>query len=679
MKTSTYYLELGCEEIPARFIPGLVADLERLFIQYLSKANLAYSGIQLNATYRRLCVQIDELQTQQDDQTQWVKGPPKERAFDDNGQPTVAATGFAKKNNVAVTDLDVKPFNNREHVAVCVHHKGQSASAWLATAVPEIIKAVPLPIAMRWGAEPDVFVRPIHWIVSMLDNKVVPFTLFGVLAGNTSYAHRFLSKASSSLGKSLKISHANKAATQLREQAHVEMSATKRRNIIMAALKKKKQSDVDQELLEETVYLTEWPEVIEGTFDAKYLAIPEPVLVACMKKHQRYFPVYHQAKLVPRVLIVADNVTQQNKATIINGNERVLAARLDDALFFYNEDKQHALEYFTPKLNGVVFHKSAGTIYDKQERIASILKCLCDQNVVSLPKLDLKRLASLAKADLVTQLVVEFPSLQGQMGAHYATLSGEDKALCEAIGEQYLPAGSGSALPQSEAGIALALADRFDTLVTLFHGGVNPTGSQDPLGLRRAVNGIFQILYHHQRACDINAILDFCYSILAGKAQHQDRLKAFLSTRIMSLLGEWGLSKHAAQAVHHLVYVSAQKAVSAAQALTQLQETEPDRMKVLAETAIRVQRLAKKANSVDIKQQLCVKPEEKALLSALKAQQQHSKDPSLKQLEELSQVIIPFFDNIMVMDKDEALKNNRLALLKAADSLFMKVAQFEAL
>ena len=251
-----------------------------------------------------------------------------------------------------------------------------------------------------------------------------------------------------------------------------------------------------------------------------------------MKKHQRYFPLFAKNKLQPSFLVVADNVTPENQATIIAGNQRVLTARLKDALFFFETDQSQAFEAFTQQLNRVVFQKNCGTMQDKQSRLATILSYFVKTKLVSLNKNTYQRIAHLAKADLVTQMVFEFPSLQGKMGAIYAKLSGEPDTVCQALEEQYLPAGSNSVLPQTTAGIGLALADRFDTIVTLFNNGAKPTGSQDPLGLRRAINGIFAILFDKHLPCQLEAVLDACYALHSTTPQHRDRLLKFVNSRL---------------------------------------------------------------------------------------------------------------------------------------------------
>ena len=418
--------------------------------------------------------------------------------------------------------------------------------------------------------------------------------------------------------------------------------------------------------------------VLKGHFDHSFLTLPTVVLIECMKKHQRYFPLFANNKLQPSFLVVADNVTPENQATIIAGNQRVLTARLKDALFFFETDQLQPFDAFTQELNRVVFQKNCGSMQDKQVRLASILGYFVKTKLISLNKKTYQRIAHLAKADLVTQMVFEFPSLQGKMGAIYAKLSGELDTVCQALEEQYLPAGSHSTLPQTTAGIGLALADRFDTVVTLFNNGAKPTGSQDPLGLRRAINGVFAILFDKHLPCQLEAGFDACYVLHTTKPQHRDRLLQFVHSRLHTFLIEKGLDYDVAQSIEHLAWNNIQSAFQIGQTLMVFRKSKQSDFKLIVDTATRVKRLASKASSTKVTPAYFQESIEKDAYQTIKAFSTSKNGiPTLDEFTAISNQLTTYFDQILVMAKDKTCQNNRLQFLALCHELFMTTADFE--
>ncbi|MSR89081.1 MAG: glycine--tRNA ligase subunit beta [Candidatus Margulisbacteria bacterium] len=646
---STYLLEIGCEEIPARFMPGLLAELKTRAETALTEAYLTYESIETLGTYRRLALTIKGLGEEQPKRIETITGPPTKIGVDTNQNYLPPAIGFAKKMGVELTDLTCID----GYVTVTKNAGGQKTEALLPGLITSIIKSIPLPIAMQWGRRQESpFVRPVHWIVSLLDQEILPITLYDIQANRISQGHRFLSEGP------IPIQHADHYEQAL-ETVSVIVDPIKRKTRIQKNIPE----NHDAELLMEVTFLTEYPVVLKGNIDPVYLQLPQDVLIQCMKKHQKYFPLMDEnSTLQPVFFVAAENVTESNKHIIIQGNERVLTARLEDTRFFWEEDLKHPLETNLPKLEKVVFQRDLGTLHDKRIRIQKLADHLYETLNFKNHE-TLNRALQLCKADLVSHMVYELPELQGIMGSIYAEKQGESPDVCTAIVEHYLPKFSGDSLPQTPAGITISIADKLDTIVACFYSGVIPTGSQDPLGIRRALYGILQISLHHKLALDLSIVIDQAYALL-GEQKNRDKLNDFFLQRIRSLFIEKEISYDTVDAIldtpHRNIYALFKKATQ----LEVYRKDNADTMKRLIETAVRIQRLAQKATTQTVDTAQFVLPIEHAVYEAIQASN------SLDSLAKCTPIWTQYFEDVLVMDKDPILQENRLAFLASTHSCY---------
>ena len=674
---NNYFFELGCEEIPARFVTNLSQQLKTSFEGCLEKSRIKYSSINVFSTYRRLAILVEDISDSQEDATQLIKGPPENMVYDSTGNFSKASLGFCKKNNIDPATCEIHEVNGKKHLCVKNFLKGKSTKNILEELVPDIVKSIHLNIAMRWSDRKDVFIRPIQWIVSLYNNEIIKLDLFGVKASNFSYAHRFLSSGENSLGKQFEVS-ANLPIIDQYIKYNVMISPENRKTHILKQLQNFAQEKVDDELLDEVVNLVEMPSVLKGNFDKKYLNLPEFVLIECMKKHQRYFPFYSHEALDASFLVVADNVTHSNQETIIKGNQNVLIARLEDAMFFYNNDLKEDISNFVSKLDGVVFQKKAGTMLDKQDRIFELLAFFNSQKITDVDMSILKKISGYSKFDLVSNMVLEFPALQAKMGAVYLSSKGEDDEIVKAVRDQYLPLGYSSKLPETYLGSLLAIADRFDSLVVSFKCGANPTGSQDPLGLRRAVMGISELILATKLNVNIVDVIKFCLKEKSTDFKLLEKIKEFMYLRINSIFKEKNIDHDIVESVKELIFSDLCKALNNAKNLQNYKQANIMVLKKISETAVRISRLSKSIEFNDINENLFEKEIEHSLYTHyLKLANNDLVDP--ESLEAFSEECIDYFEQILVMSDDEKVKENRLNFLKACDLLYKKQADFEKL
>lgn len=680
--------EIGCEEIPARFLPPALTDLERLARQGLQELRLDYMDVRTLGTPRRLTLVVEDVAEVQRDLVEEVKGPPERAAYGADGQPTQAAHGFARSQGVAVEDLQVKETPQGRYVFALRRESGRPTRDIIGPWLAGLITALSFPKSMRW-AGPTRFARPIRWLVALLDETVIPVECAGVTSSNVSRGHRFLGS------DRVLIQRPQEYAERLREN-YVIVDPAERRAMIWRQVQELAASlggtvEEDPELLQEVTFLVEYPTALAGSFDSAYLELPKEVLITPMTEHQRYFPVLgSDGRLLPHFIAVR-NGTGHRLDVVTRGNEKVLAARLADARFFYNEDRKQPLEQRVPRLADIVFQEALGTMKAKVDRIVALSRHLARQLDLPEGQRDVAlRAAYLCKADLLTHMVYEFPELQGIMGREYALTSGEPEAVAQAIYEHMLPRHAGDEVAQSVPGAVVALADRFDTLVGCFAAGLIPTGSQDPYALRRAATGIVQTVLRHGFTLPVTAVLKAAMDLYGPSWQDRgeevvQQVAAFIRQRVRVGLMEQGCRHDLVDAV---LAVEPDDLVEVARRATQLNSLLGD---APFQEALRVfQRaanLARQAETTELEENLLKLPEEQALLKAVRNAAPVVEEAvgagqwreAVGALAGLGPAVDGFFDQVLVMDPDPAIRRNRLALLAQVACLFRRVADFSQL
>jgi len=681
---SDFLLEIGTEEIPASYIQPALDAMATMMSKFLSDRRVAHGTIRTMATPRRLVWMIKDVTEKQEAQTVEITGPPKDVAFDQRGNPTQAALGFAKSQGVSPEELQIKKTSKGEYVVVSRHESGVSTVELLAGVLANLIGDIPFPKSMRWGDLKVTFARPIHWIVALLGKEVIPFTYGNVTSGNTSYGHRFMSPGP------FEISEINGYVEALRER-FVTLDIEERRERIrqiVAACAKEKNGNIreDEGLLAEVVQLVEYPTAVCGSFDQHYLELPQEVLITAMRTHQRYFAVLDDAgKLMPYFVTVNNTLTRDPQVVAL-GNEYVLRARLEDARFYYVEDQKVSLDDRVEELKEVVFHSKLGTSYEKVERFKTLAEYMADQ-VAPDDKATVSRAAYLCKADLVTGTVGEFPELQGIMGRAYAQLAKENEAVAQAIYEHYLPTHSGGQLPSLMAGSLVSISDKLDTVVGCFGVGQIPTGTADPFALRRQALGIIRIILEKDLSISLSDLISKAIDGLDGKLtepadQTHQAVLEFFKRRLQQFLIGQGLPQNVVDAVlaHHLdPLVETVGKIKTLETFKKREGFEP-----LLGTVKRVVNILKEPVDISVDPERFVTQAEKDLYGDLIACEQDLEKPLaardydavLNRLSQLKAPIDVFFDEVLVLDKDLALRQNRLALLTRIANLFQQMADF---
>ena len=541
-----YLLEIGTEEIPARFIENTLAQMKDLVAQALDGRRIVYDTVRALGTPRRLALRIGGLALQGEDLTEEVRGPAQKAAYDNEGKPTKALTGFAGAQGVSPDSLFIKEMNGNAYIYASRQRKGQSTAEVLPAILADMVSALSFPKFMRWGDLDFKFVRPIRWVVSLLDGEILPLTLANVHAGRQSRGHRYLGEGAFDLGSAGDYEDAL-------ERQYVIVDPDRRKSLIREKIGEIAEQNgclapPDEELLTEVTFLLEWPTALMGSFHESYLEIPEEAVITPMREHQRYFPVRDgEGKLINRFITLRDGGDRMLDL-VTEGNEKVLAARLSDARFFWDEDRRQLLEDWLPKLERVVFQEKLGTVGDKIRRIEGLTAWLA----VSLhadadTKANALRAAHLAKADLATSMVYEFAELQGIMGRYYALACGEKPEVAQAVMEHYRPRFAGDPPAASPAGAFVAIADKADTIAGIFAIGIEPSGSQDPYALRRAAMGVCQTILAHDLPVDLGSLvyqaLGQYTDVLAdedGAQQAYVRIMDFFGARIRAVLSDEG-------------------------------------------------------------------------------------------------------------------------------------------
>lgn len=659
-----FLLEIGMEEIPARFLLDLSQQLEKRVADFLAEERLAYESLSAYATPRRLAVLVHGLAERSQDVSSKAKGPSLKIAKDAEGNWTKAALGFIKGQGASQEDVIVESIKGEDYIFVNKHLPGQAADQVL-SGLNRVLEAMTFPVTMTWHDYEIPFIRPVHWIVALLDQELVPLEFVGVKSDRISRGHRFL-------GHDVTLAKATDYVEALREQ-HVlvdfeERRANIRRQLADLASAKGWQVPVDEDLLEEVTAIVEWPTVFYGDFEDKYLSVPHCVLITAMRDHQRYFYALDAKDELLPVFISVRNGNDQHLANVVKGNQKVLRARLEDALFFYQEDLKHDLNFFVDKLANVNEHFKLGTLADKQARVGALISQLQgDLNLDQASYEAALRASQIYKFDLMTQVVGEFDELQGQIGEIYARHYGEDALVAQAIGTQYLPTTSGGALPNQDAGALLALADKLDTLFQYFKVGLIPTGSNDPYALRRTAMGIVEILLDRGWELDLLPVFKHLVEAHEGDQELLKQLSDFVWARVAVHLRNQSVDMDQIQGIGAAKHLEVGKANYVAHFLKTHKDKNPTAYKRFLEAITRVVNLgAKVQEEAQLNLDLAQTDSEAKLIEAAAKIDQYkiSVDALYMYLDNLVPVIEAYFDDNKVNADDETIRANRLATLK---------------
>ena len=679
-------LEVGTEEIPATFLPGALEELGRLAAERLAAARLAHGEVRTYGTPRRLGLVVRGVAAEQEAREETVVGPPRSAAYDEAGRPTRAAQGFARSQGVDVEALGTCETPRGTYVCVVRREAGRPAAEVLRELLPGLLRDLRFPKSMRWGSGSLRFARPIHWILALYGEAVVPFELDGIRSGNLSRGHRFMSPGSFAV-------HSFKAYKASCREHFVILEPEERLQEIrrqIAALEEEIGGRVveDPELLREVVHLVEYPTALCGGFDPAYLALPRPVLITCMREHQRYFAVEDASGgLMPRFVTVS-NTRPRDTSAVVAGNERVLRARLADARYFYEADRRRPLADYVKLLDGVTFQEALGSVGEKVQRIRALARFLAERTGAADPDAA-ERAATLCKADLVTEMVGEFPSLQGEMGRIYARLSGEAPEVCEAVAEHYRPRFAGDALPASATGAVVGLADRLDTLAGCFGVGLRPTGSEDPYGLRRQALGLVAILLDRGYALPLGEAVDRACALLGDKladdpAQVRAEVLEYVRARLAQLLLGEGHRHDTVEAVLSAGFERLDLVRPRVEAFTAFRADplfEP--FTVVCKRAMNI---VKEHAGRDVREALLAHEAERGLWKELRAVEEEvdalvergEYGRALERIAALRPAVDAFFEEVLVMDPDPAVRENRLSLLGRVSDLAARLADFSA-
>lgn len=696
MVPKTLLLEIGTEEMPARFMLPALEQLKELVAKTLAELRLQHGQIRTMGTPRRLVAIVSQVAETQTPVIREIRGPAKHIAFDPQGNPTKAAEGFARAQGVSVQDLVVKATEKGEFVFAVKREEGRPALKVLSEALPQIIRSLSFPKTMRWEESGLRFGRPIRWIVALLGENVVPFEIAGVKSDRVTYGRRFT--GGQSIGKQITLKSADDYEKAL-EDAHVIVDHERRRELVKLQVQEAAQSVggvavMPDELVDEVTFLVEEPVALVGHFDERYLELPSEVLVTVMQHHQRYFPVLRtddQSKLLPYFVFVSNGMPKEPEL-VRQGNERVVTARFEDARFYFAEDRKHRLDEFAQKLSDIVFIEDLGTMADKVERLKRLAA-----NLYGSLSPTLLRAAELCKADLATRLVNEFTELQGVIGRVYALLDGEPTEVAEAIEDHYKPLPPDFEMPRNEIGFWLAVADRIDTLCSCFDRILIPTGSHDPFGLRRAATTLLMLLRNAPRKTSMKEGIDAALRILreTGMTQRpQEETKAqlleFLRERLDGLLEAEGIDHDLRQAVLAVGFDDVAEIFDRAQALQKLRSERTDWFNETVVAFTRVTNILAQARQrgetvdSDVDAEVLQIEAEKELNQAVSeiaptfAEHVRKRNftAAFETLATLTPKINRFFDEVLVMHEDAKIRRNRLALLRKIETLLLSIADF---
>lgn len=686
-----FLLEIHTEELPPKSLSHLAKALQQEMEKQLEKANLKFKAAQTYVSPRRLALYMQDVATEQAAQTIERKGPALNAAYDKEGKPTQACQGFARSCGIEPKDLMTIKNAGGEWVGYREEVPGKSTRSLLPAMIQQSLAALPIPKRMRWGERTESFIRPVHSVLALFGKEVLEATILGQVAGQMTYGHRF------HYPKALKISSPKSYAATLEKKAYVIADFEKRKALVRSQTEQVVQDILgpdakiimDEGLLNEVTGIVEWPVAICGRFDAEFLSVPAPVLISAMQDHQRYFPIVDKNQQLLPYFAAVMNIASKDPARVVAGNERVLRARLSDAKFFFEKDKTQSLESRVQALKGIVFQAKLGTLYDKAERISKLSKLLAKE--LQLDERTAERAALLAKADLTSEMVGEFPELQGEIGYYYALHDKETQEIAQAITDHYKPRFSGDSLPQPGIGCMVALADRIDTLIGIFGIGQIPTGDKDPFGLRRAAIGVLRLIIENRLDLDMLPLLTEAaklYGNLENKEVvsqvlrfMQDRLKAWyqeqdISPDVFAAVAALNSSRFA-DMHRRILAVQHFKGLPGAESLSMANKRVSNILSQYTETI----------SAKTVNPDLFEDESEKDLARALNDQAERNAPlyqaanyvEVLNNLATLRAPIDQFFDKVMVMAEDKAIRENRLLMLGQLRTLFLQVADIALL
>ena len=658
---SKYLLEVGTEELPYKFIPSAIEQLNKGFTTFLNDNKVKFSDVKVYATPRRLAVIVDELENKTEDEEKIVKGPIAKVAFDEAGNLTKAGEGFARKNNLSKEDLYIE--DNYVHAKIVI--KGKPIAELLQENVPSIFMKLQGSHFMRWGYNDEKFSRPIKWIVSILDGNEVKIKIIDKESSNHSRGHRFSTQ-------DILIKHPDNYVEEMKK-AHVIVDRAERKQIIVEKAKEEaaKLGAVPyytDDLLEEVTFITEYPVPAVCEFDPVYLDIPEEVTVTVMAVHQRYFALHKDGKLINKFITMTNYIGDEFK-NIKAGNVRVIKARLDDAVFFFKEDTKKPLVDYVEALKGVTFQKGMGTMFDKTQRLIKLSNAIAGD--LNVPTKDVERTALLCKADLTTNLVFEFTELQGFIGADYARVSKEDDKVVQGIKEHYFPLNAESETAKGIEGQIVGIADKIDTVCAVFAAGKKPTGSSDPLGVRRAALGVIKTILDGELKIDVDKYIKEALKLLPVQRDCADEVNEFFVQRMIIFLAD----KYNKNVLEACSKKNPLKDI--ADYVQRVQVVSEMNSPQLNENANRVIRILKDSTGENVNEKYFVEPIEKILYNAINNIDENvNYNKYLEELESLNSTVSKFFEDVLVMDKDENVKNNRIALLSLLKGKYEHLTDF---
>lgn len=690
MNTQDVLIEIGTEELPPVALKSLALAFKQGIQQGLADASLHCQSLRWFATPRRLAVIINDLAVQGPEVDLEVFGPPADKARDANGEWTKAAQGFAQKNGVDPEQLQTADTPKGPRLVYRSVQAGAKAADCLAEIVNASLQPLPIPKRMRWGATRTEFVRPVHWVVLMQGAQVIPAEILGCQTGNLSRGHRF------HCDTYLEIANPSSYENLLEQSGHIVPDFDKRQSMIRDQVRAEGEklgghAVIDDDLLDEVTALVEWPMALTGSFESRFLQVPAEALISSMKEHQKYFHVEdNNGQLLPNFITVS-NIDSEDPAQVVQGNERVIRPRLSDAAFFFETDKKLPLAKRVEKLQSIVFQKDLGTLLEKVERIQSLAKTIATQ-IGGQPELA-SRAAYLCKADLVSDMVLEFDKMQGIAGRYYALADGEPEEVADAISDHYLPKFAGDKLPATATGCAVALADRLDTIAGIFGIGEKPTGSKDPFAIRRASISVLRMLVDNGYDLDLRELLTaavanygdklsnadgivaqaFEYMIERFRAAYTDEqiaVEVFMAVSAKQLSQPLDIDRRV-KAVHQFNQLPAAQALAAANKRVSNILAKLDNDNVLGDVD---KSLLSEAAEITLAEQVAAK---QVAVAPLFKQRQYAE--ALTVLADLQQAVDTFFDQVMVMVDDTAIRNNRLSLLNQLREMFLQIADISHL